>query len=78
MIDLGLPAVGDTKSIDQEIYERLRMEGEILEKVASLVIKERYLKERDWVSTNQLYQASLKKPGETRPVNSKDWEGGIS
>ncbi|MBE3145240.1 MAG: hypothetical protein IMZ61_15180 [Planctomycetes bacterium] len=38
MIDLGLPAVGDPKSIDQEIYERLRMEGEILEKVASLVI----------------------------------------
>jgi len=59
-IDLGLPTVGDNKSLDQEVYDRLRMDSEILEKVAPLVIKEKYLKDREWVSTSQLYQASTR------------------
>ncbi len=77
-IDLGLPTVGDNKSLDQEVYDRLRMDGEILEKIAPLVIKEKYLKERDWVSTSQLYQASLKTPGETRAINQSAWDAGIA
>jgi len=78
VVDLGLPTVGDTKSIDQETYDRLRMDGEILEKIAPLVIKERYLQGRDWVLTAQLNQASLKTPGETRPVSSSVWDAGIA
>jgi hypothetical protein len=77
-IDLGLPTVGDNKTLDQEVYDRLRMDGEILEKIAPLVIKEKYLKERDWVSTSQLYQASLKTPGETRALNQTAWDTGIA
>jgi hypothetical protein len=77
-IDLGLPTVGDNKSLDQEVYDRLRMDGEILEKIAPLVIKEKYLKDRDWVSTSQLYQASLKTPGETRALNQAAWDSGIA
>lgn len=77
-IDLGLPTVGDIKSLDQEVYERLRTEGEILERIAPLVIKEKYLKDRDWVSTSQLYQASLKTPGEARGVNQMAWDSGIA
>lgn len=77
-IDLGLPTVGDIKSLDQEVYERLRSEGEILERIAPLVIKEKYLKNRDWVSTSQLYQASLKTPGEARSVNQIAWDSGIA
>jgi hypothetical protein len=78
VVDLGLPTVGDHKSIDQETYDRLRMDGEILEKIAPLVIKERYLQGRDWVLTGQLYQTSLKTPGETRAVTSNIWENGIA
>jgi len=77
-IDLGLPTVGDNKSLDQEVYDRLRMDSEILEKIAPLVIKEKYLKDREWVSTSQLYQASLKTPGEARAVNQSGWEIGIA
>lgn len=77
-IDLGLPTVGDTKSLDQEVYDRLRAEGEILERVAPLVIREKYLKDRDWVSTSQLYQASLKTPGEARAASQSAWEAGIA
>jgi hypothetical protein len=54
------------------------MEGEILEKVAPLVIKEKFLQSRDWVLTAQLYQASLKTPGEARTVSQMVWENGIA
>ena len=77
-IDLGLPTVGDIKALDYEVYDRLRMEGEILEKVAPLVIKEKFLQSRDWVLTSQLYQASLKTPGEARTINQTVWENGIA
>ncbi len=77
-VDLGLPTVGDTMSLDQETYDRLRMDGEILEKMAPLVIKERFLHGRDWVLTAQLYQASLKTPGEARTVSQGVWETGIA
>ncbi len=77
-IDLGLPTVGDNKSLDQEVYDRLRTDGEILERIAPLVIKEKYLKDRDFVSTSQLYQASLKTPGETRALNQATWDAGIA
>ena len=33
-IDLGIPTYGEIKAIDQEIYSKLRSEGEILEKIA--------------------------------------------
>jgi len=78
IIDLGLPTVGDTKSLDNEVYDRLRLEGEILEKIAPLVIKERFLQGRDWVLTAQLYQASLKTPGEARTTSQTIWEIGIA
>ncbi len=77
-IDLGLPTVGDVKPLDQEVYDRLHMDSEILERVAPLVIKEKYLKDREWVSTSQLYQASLKTPGEARAVNQTAWDAGIA
>ena len=77
-LDLGIPTYGETRSIDQEIYDKLRLEGEILEKIAPLVIKERYLKERDYVLTEQLFQSGLRTPGEPRPTSSNIWELGIA
>ena len=76
-VDLGLP-IGGTQSLDQEIYDRLRFEGEILEKIAPLVLREKFLSSNDWVYTAQLYQASLKTPGETRATNQNVWDTGIA
>lgn len=76
--DLGIPTVGEAKALDQDVYDRLRAEGEILERIAPLVIKEKYLKERDYVSTGQLYQAGLKTPGEPRTVSRHAWETGLA
>lgn len=65
-IDLGIPTYGDTVSIDNEIYDKLRLDGEILEKIAPLVLKNKYLINKDFVSTDQIYQSSLKTSGELR------------
>ena len=46
-LDIGIPTYGERKGIDQEIYEKLRVEKEVLEGIAPLVIKERYLKDQD-------------------------------
>lgn len=77
-IDLGIPTYGEEKDIDQEVYEKLRSDGEILEKIAPLVIREKYLSGKDYVSTEQLYQASFKTPGEARTLNKHVFEQGIA
>ncbi|MEK9149257.1 MAG: DUF499 domain-containing protein, partial [Candidatus Desantisbacteria bacterium] len=58
-VDLGIPTYGEEKRLDQEVYEKLRSDGQILEKIAPLVLKEKYLSEKEYVWTEQLYQASL-------------------
>jgi hypothetical protein len=76
--DLGVPTSGYSGFIDAEVYDRLRSDGEILEKIAPLVIREKFLKDRDWVSTAQLYQSSLKTPGEARATSQQAWDTGIA
>jgi len=68
-IDLGIPTYGERKGPDQEVYEKLRIDGFIVEKLAPIVLIEKYLGEKDYVLTEQLYQSVLKTPGKTRPVS---------
>ncbi|MFC2125661.1 ATP-binding protein [Bacteroidota bacterium] len=75
--DLGIPTYGLNKSLDEELFEQLRLDGEILEKIAPIVLKEKYLTNKDYVSTDQLYQSTLKTPGEARPSNRNVLESGI-
>jgi len=76
--DLGVPTYGEKAGLDQAVYERLRSDGEILERIAPLVIKEKYLSGKEYVLTEQLYQSALKTPGEPRPVSRTVLEQGIS
>ncbi|MCZ7603144.1 MAG: DUF499 domain-containing protein [Melioribacteraceae bacterium] len=69
-LDLGVPTYGETKSLTQEIYDKLRAESAILERIAPLVLKSRYLEKNKHVSTAQIFQAMNKTPGEIR-INSK-------
>jgi len=75
--DLGIAAYGLNKSLDEELFEQLRLDGEILEKIAPIVLKEKYLKDKDYVLTDQLFQSTLKTPGEARPANRMVLEYGI-
>ncbi len=74
--DLGLPTYGVSKKLDEGVYDKLRLDGEILESVHPLVVKEKYLETDESVSTEQLYQLGAKTPGETRVVG-QGWELGI-
>jgi hypothetical protein len=58
----------------QEVYDKLRTEGEIFEKISPLVIKERYLRERDYLKVQQIYDSMMKTPGERRYVNKSSLE----
>ncbi len=76
-LDLGIPTYGGQKSLDAEVFEALRTNGDVIEKIAPIVIREKYLTGKDSVSTEQIYQASLKTPGETRMTSSAVLEQGI-
>jgi hypothetical protein len=77
-LDLGIPTYGEGKAIDTEVIDKLRSDGEILAKIAPLVLKEKYLVANEYVSTEQIYQASLKTPGETRYMGRSVLELSIS
>ena len=70
-IDLGIPTYGATGKIDDDVYSELKSEGDILENISPLVIREKYLKDREYVSTRQLFQSTLRTPGEIRVLNSE-------
>jgi len=67
-VDLGLVTFGKNISLDKEIYQRLKNEGELLEKLAHLILKERYLKGNDSVETKNIYESFYKTPGEMRVI----------
>ena len=77
-LDLGIPTYGVDSPLDEEVFDKLRLGGEILERIVPLVIKERYLREQEHVRSEQLYQAGLRTPGETRVVSREAWEQGIA
>jgi hypothetical protein len=77
--DLGIPTFGDTRPIDDAVYDKLRAQNEILENLAPLVIKEKFLNGPDGcVLTEQLHSSSLKTPGEPRPISADVWVRSIS
>jgi hypothetical protein len=66
--NLGLPTYGHYQPIDKVIFERLKGE-EILEKLSPRILKEKYLRDKDYVSTKNILEALFKTPGELRIVN---------
>ena len=76
-IDLGIRMYGQIPLIDDEIFEKLRSQGEILSKIAPLVIKEKFLSTNNFASTQQVFQSSLRTPGETRFTDRSVLEQGI-
>ena len=77
-LDLGIPTYGEDKPLDEEVYDKLRLDGEISERIVPLVIKKRYLTQQEYVLTEQLAQAGLRTPGEMRVVSREAWEQGIA
>jgi hypothetical protein len=66
--NLGMATYGIEKNIDEEVYEKLKSEGEILEKLSPIVLKD-YLKDKDYIQTKNIYESFYKTPGEKRIVD---------
>lgn len=62
-INMGITTVGENQ-LDKEIYNHLRHEGIILQKIAPIIIKERYLQQKEFIELKKLYESFLKTPGE--------------
>jgi hypothetical protein len=76
-IDLGIPTYGENRSVDYDAYDKLRGEEEILESIAPIVIKERYLGKKEYVKIQQIFDSMLKTPGQSRVVSSNKIESAI-
>jgi len=70
-LDLGIPTYGAQIALTEEIFQRLRDEGEILERLAPLTVKEKYLKDKDWVETKKILDSLFSTPGEIRIVSDE-------
>jgi len=68
-IDMRLPTFGESL-LDKEIYEYLKTQGEVIEKIAPKVIRDKYMLDKDYIEIKKLYDAFLKTPGEIR-LNSE-------
>lgn len=75
-IDLGFATFGET-FIDLEIFNRLRSESEVVERISPAVIKEKYLKDKNFISTKNLVEAFWKTPGEIRLISAEGFKEGI-
>lgn len=64
--DLGIPTYGIARPLDAEVYDKLRSSNEIIEQLAPLIIKEKYLGKNQYVSTEQILKTSYRTPGEPR------------
>ena len=76
-LDMGKPMYGVQKGLDGEVYEELRSHGRLLERIAPIVLKEKYLKGNEYVLTEKIFEASLNTPGETGFVSKTVLEEGI-
>ena len=68
-VDLGIPTYGDSMNITKDVYEKLKSEGTIIDKMVPLVVKVKYLKDKEYVSTKNIHDNSLKTLGENRLLN---------
>ncbi|NJF25355.1 ATP-binding protein [Thermococcus sp. Bubb.Bath] len=62
-LDLGMKPVGVKKTIEELVYEKLKDEGKLVEKIAPIVIEMKYLDGKEYVSTKALYESFLRTPG---------------
>lgn len=69
--DLGKPFLVGNNPIDEIIYERLKEEDFIVEKISSEVLKSKYLRNNEYAITENIYSSFLKTLGELRISNKE-------
>ncbi|MFW9996237.1 MAG: DUF499 domain-containing protein [Candidatus Odinarchaeota archaeon] len=64
--DLGIPTLGSGMTLNEEVFDRLKSGGVIISSMVPIVLKAKYLKGKDQVSTKLLLENSFKTLGEQR------------
>ena len=77
-LDMGIGTYGMDVPLDEQVYDSLRTNGEILERLEPLVLKERYLRDQEYVLTAQLAQSWSRTPGALRVVSEAAWRRAIA
>jgi hypothetical protein len=70
-IDLGVPTSGVKRGVVEEIYNRLKDEGKVVEKLSGHYLKDKYLREKAYVETKNILDSFYKIPGEIRIRNKE-------
>uniref|UniRef100_A0A7V3ZKG0 AAA family ATPase n=1 Tax=Dictyoglomus thermophilum TaxID=14 RepID=A0A7V3ZKG0_DICTH len=73
-IDLGIQTFGESTN---EIYNKLKNDEEILEKLSPATIKNKYLSDREYVETRKILESLWKTPGELRIMSSEIFKESI-
>jgi hypothetical protein len=76
-IDLGIPTYGEARKLDDWVYEGLKVQEEILEKISPIIIQQKYLEDEDFVNVQLIYDSMLKTQGERRMVSPNSLEESI-
>lgn len=67
--DMGIPVVGNTKGIADQVFETLKLQQEVHERIGALVIREEFLTGQDYAKTSMLYRSMLSMRGSRRPID---------
>ncbi|HDN83604.1 MAG TPA: ATP-binding protein [Candidatus Altiarchaeales archaeon] len=70
-LDLGIPTYGADETIDKRVYGRLKSEDQIIERLGPLLLREKYLQDRDYVELKNIAESLFKTPGELRIVSEE-------
>ncbi len=65
-IDLSLSTFCGGLDLDKEVYHWIKSKSELLEKLSPLILKDKYLVDKDYVETKNAYESFYKIPGELR------------
>ncbi len=76
-INLGVPTFGEKLKIDERVYSDLRHEDEILDKISSIRIRDKFIQNKDFIRIDQIFDSVLKTPGEIRITSFEALEYGV-
>ena len=68
-IDMGVPTVGMTRGISDDVYDTLNSEQQIHERIGPMTLENEYLKNQKFAHTATMYESMLKTPGSRRPTS---------
>ncbi|MEM3480934.1 MAG: DUF499 domain-containing protein [Candidatus Korarchaeum sp.] len=64
-IELGIPALGVRASLSEEVYDRLKSEGLLVDRMLDpRLLRDKYLRDKDYVNLRALIDSFYKTPGE--------------